>query len=142
MAETSSLMGPITVALIAAIIGPWIIEYWKWRNEPKRRILAQKEMRYFNLITKLEGFIADFDPKKALDFFMHYRTAWLYVPDEIIIAINEFFEAVGAHYEPSTDADEKTSYMVWKMRKDFYGPTKLKPEDFYLIRPKNANNKS
>ena len=97
-------------------------------------------MRYFNLLTKLGGFIGEMDTNKMLDFFQHYRTAWLYVPDEVIIAINEFFDAIGAHYEPSTDTDEKTSYMVWKMRKDFYGPTTLKPEDFHIVRPKISNH--
>ena len=140
VAETPSLIIPITVALIVAILGPWVIEYWKWRNEPKRRILKEKEIRYYNLLTKLGGFIGGFNPEKVSDFCEHYRAAWLYVPDEIIIAINEFLEAVGAHYDPSTDADEKTSHMVWRMRKDFYGSTTLKPSDFLIIKPRNSNH--
>ena len=140
VAETSSLIIPITVALIVAVLGPWVIEYWKWRNEPKRRILKEKEARYYNLLTKLGGFIGSFNPEKAADFCEHYRAAWLYVPDEIIIAINEFYDAVGAHYNPESDADEKISYMVWRMRKDFYGPTILKPSDFHIIMPRNSNH--
>jgi len=133
MADISSLMNPIAVALIAAIIGPWIIEYWKWRNEPIRRILHEKEVRYFTLLTDIEGFIGNRDVKKIAKFYEHYRTAWLYAPDEVINAINNFFKATGFQDKEISEANKVAGNMVWQMRKDFYGDTKLTAEEFLIL---------
>lgn len=138
MAETSSLMGPITVALIAAIIGPWLIEYWKWRNEPIRRILHEKEVRYFALLTNLEGFMREGDLTKIATFYEHYRTAWLYVPDKTVIAINGFFKATGYKQQKLSEADKAACNLVWQMRKDFFIDTKLEPGDFFILGPKET----
>jgi len=136
MAEGLSIMIPVVVALIAAIIGPWIIEYWKWRSEPKNRILHESEVRYFTLLTNLEGFFENHDPKKIAQFYEHYRTAWLYAPDEVIKAINRFFEAQGVRHTKLSEADEAACNMVWQMRKAFYRNTKLRPEEFLIVKPR------
>ena len=122
----------IVVALITAILGPWITEYYKWRNEPKRRILYEGEVRYFGMLQNASGFFAPSDPNKLEEFNEHYRTAWLYVPDQVIKSINELYEK----YIGIQEKDEKKeamSKMIWEMRRDFYGNTDLKPEDFLFI---------
>jgi len=129
---------PLIIALIAAILGPWIIEYWKWRTEPKRRILQEKEIRYFNLLTNLTGFYeGQYDPTKIEIFYEHYRTAWLYVPDSVIKSINKFFEAQGIQQTELREVEKATCNMIWQMRRDFYGDTSLSPEEFLFIKPKN-----
>jgi len=135
MAEEISITIPIIVALIAAIIGPWIIEYWKWKNEPRRRILHESEVRYFNLLTNLIGFYENHDPKKIAQFYEHYRTAWLYAPDEVIEAVNRFFKAQGVQQAELREVEKATCNMVWEMRRAFYGDTKLTPESFLFIKP-------
>jgi hypothetical protein len=122
----------IVVALITAILGPWIIEYYKWRNEPKRRILHEGEVRYFGMLKNASGFFDPSDPNKLEEFYEHYRTAWLYVPDQVIKSINEFYET----YIGIQEKDEKKeamSKMIWEMRRAFYGNTDLKPADFLFI---------
>lgn len=122
----------IVGALITAILGPWIIEYYKLRNEPKRRILHEGEVRYFGMLKNASGFFDPSDPNKLEEFYEHYRTAWLYVPDQVIKSINELYET----YIDIQEKDEKKeamSKMIWEMRRAFYGNTDLKPEDFLFI---------
>ena len=122
----------IIVALITAILGPWIIEYYKWRNEPKRRILHEGEVRYFGMLKNVSGFFDPPDPNKLEEFYEHYRTAWLYVPDQVIKSINELYKK----YIVIQEKDEKKeamSKMIWEMRRAFYGNTDLKPEDYLFI---------
>ena len=97
-----------------------------------------KEVRYFTLLTNIEGFIGKSDSKKVAEFYEHYRTAWLYAPDEVIFAINKFFKAVGAQNTELIDTDIMAGNMVWEMRKDFYRDTTLTAEDFLIISPKEG----
>ena len=127
----------IVVALITAILGPWITEYYKWRNEPKRRILHESEVRYFGMLKDVSVFFSPSpqDLEKLEDFCEHYRTAWLYVPDQVIKSINELYKK----YVPIQEKDEEKeamSKMIWEMRRAFYGNTDLKPEDFLFIKVK------
>ena len=122
----------IVVALITAILGPWIIEYYKWQIEPKRRILYECEVRYFGMLQNVSGFFAPSDLNKLEEFNEHYRTAWLYVPDQVIKSINELYETY-VDIQEKDENKEAMSKMIWEMRRAFYGNTDLKPEDFLFI---------
>ena len=122
----------IVVALITAILGPWIIEAYKWRTEPKRRILHESEVTYFGMLENVSGFFSPSDPNKLEEFNEHYRTAWLYVPDQVIMSINEFYKKYVTIQEKD-EIEEAMSKMILEMRRDFYRNTDLKSEDFLSI---------
>jgi hypothetical protein len=122
----------IVVALITAILGPWITEYYKWHNEPKRTILHESEVRYYGMLKNVSGFFSSRDPDKLEEFYEHYSTAWLYAPDQVIRSINELYKK----YIPIQEKDEKEvamGTMIWEMRRAFYGNTDLEPKDFLFI---------
>jgi hypothetical protein len=83
----------------------------------------------------LKGFIGKADRNKIEEFYEHYRTAWLYVPDDVICLINRFFITTGYQKRELDEADKAACNLVWQMRKDFYGDTKLNPEEFLILKP-------
>jgi len=132
--EWLTLVSVLGAALIGSILGPVIIELLKLRTEPKKKERREIEVRYFNMLKNLTGFYAGTLDKKQIEtFYEHYRVAWLYAPDEVIKAINNFLIAVGATPKTETDADRAARNMVFEMRRAFKGKTKLKPKQFLII---------
>lgn len=130
----------IIVALITAILGPCVIEYYKWRNEPKRKVLHEGEVRYFSMLKNASGFFEPPDPNKIDEFYEHYRAAWLYVPDQVIKSINRFYETYIGVQEKG-EKEEAMSNMILEMRRAFYGNTDLTLKDFLFIKAKRVKLK-
>jgi hypothetical protein len=136
MAEEASLVGPLLVALVAAVIGPWVLEYWKWKNEPKRRLFHEREVRYYNFLTNFSGFLEPRNPQKIDNFLEHYYVGWMYLPDEIIEKVNLFLDATQTGQVVSNEEKEKRARaMVMAIRRAFHGKTNLRPEDFKFFVP-------
>jgi hypothetical protein len=88
-------------------------------------------------LTNVGGFrVARPDVDKKERFYEEYRQLWLYASDETIRSINNFWIATGAT-PPSelklAPADVATCQMILQLRRDFYGKTKLKPQEFLII---------
>lgn len=131
--EESALFFGVILALITAIIGPITIDYLRFRAELKKKEHDEIESRYINMIKDQTAFyISMNDEKKKEDFLENYRLAWLYAPDEVIIAMNGFLKALGA--TPDGSKLEKTlQQMVLATRKAFRGKTLLKAEDYLVV---------
>ena len=135
--ETHELLITIlSSSLLASILGPLFLEIYRSYSKKVERKFLQMEERFFSLLTTLSAFRVEYiDPKKIEEFNEAYRQIWLYAPDEAIIAINKFFEALGAKKEDLTYADHKAVEMVLELRKQYYGKTNLQPENFMIISP-------
>ncbi len=134
MVEDVSLVTPLLVALIAAVVGPWIIEYWKWKNEPKRRLFHEREVRCFNFLQNFPGFLGPTDPKKMAIFLEHYYVGWMYLPDEVIEKVNRFLAGLRTGQKVSEEEQQKSAReMIMVIRRAFHGKTNLKNEDIAFL---------
>jgi hypothetical protein len=108
-----------------------------------------KELRQLNtkeiLFSKLLRNTATFREGKGKEdlkeeFYEAYRQIWLYATDETILKINNFFYATGAKrqtIDELSESDLKHAEMILQLRQEFYGTTKLKPENYLIIRFKS-----
>jgi hypothetical protein len=89
------------------------------------------------MLTNIDAFtIGKEDKTKREEIYKAYRQLWLYGSDETIQAINKFWISQMGEppkEEQRTDADRRHGEMVLQLRKDFYGKTNLKSEDYYLL---------
>jgi hypothetical protein len=131
--EEFALVGILLGALIGSIFGPIVIELLKLRTEPKRKERQESEIRYYNMLQNLTGFMGIGDKKQIDTFYEHYRIAWLYAPDEVIKSVNNFLISVGGAQPSPSKSDIESRKMIFEMRRAFKGKTSLKPEDFLII---------
>lgn len=133
--EVLTVIGVLIAALIGSILGPILVEFMRLKIEPKRKEREEIESRYFNMIKNLKGFYTtslNKDEKRV--FQKHYRLAWLYAPDDVIKAINDFLNAVSRPSSVDGERERKaTRNMMYEMRKSFRGKTELKAEDFLIL---------
>lgn len=133
----SLIIAVLSSSLLASIIGSFINQLYKTRSDKKIRKFRQKEERFFSMLTDSGAFVVGTkDPDKMKKFYEGYRQIWLYASDKTITAINEFFKATGAKpkkWEELNEADKKHGQMILQLRKEFYGKTELKPEDYLIL---------
>jgi len=137
MVGTEFIIAVLSSSLLASIFGSLITQWYKIRSDKELGKFHQKEERFFRLITDLGGFRAEkSDPGKKERVYEAYRQLWLYASDETIQKINEFFFSMGAKrlsYEELSKTFKGQCEMVLQIRKDFYGKTDLKPEEYQIV---------
>lgn len=121
-------------ALLGSLIGPWVKALWV---DPK--VEAKQKMRdnfQVFMMMSLEGFFQrSSDDGKIREVCEQYRMAWLYASDSVIKTINSWLKSQRV-IPPSKDSAEwATASMVLQMRKEVYGKTDLREEDFFLVSP-------
>ena len=90
------------------------------------------------LLESLEGFSPDNKNKSELrkNFLRELQLSWLYCPDEVIIAVNNFIDKMGKKDSNMTLAIQN---IIFSIRKDLLSrkmvrKTKLKPENYKHIK--------
>jgi hypothetical protein len=132
----------LSSSLLVSIVGVLVTEYYRVRSEKELRKFQHKEERYVNMLSNFGGFrVGKIDVEKQERFYQEYSQLWLYASDETIRSVNSFWIATGAT-QPSelelSKADKATCQMILQLRKDFYGETQLKPEEFLIVRPSQS----
>ncbi len=63
------------------------------------------------------------------------RLAWLYCPDDVVRALNEFFEAVKSGADQPVDRSRAARQLVLRIRKELLGRTSLteKEVEFWSV---------
>lgn len=71
----------------------WALNEWSKRREAAR---SRREERYFRLLSQFGAFYESATPDLSgrNEFAREGRLSWLYCPDHIVRALNEFFEAL------------------------------------------------
>lgn len=106
-----------------------------WLNR-KRKIAENKEKIYKSMLHSLRGFYTGTNhqeaPKLKQAFIKEYYGSWLYCPDSVVRAINNFFQAVRVKPQPSTEEQKKRALfeVFLAMRKDMGIKTNLEYDDF------------
>ncbi len=124
-------------SLLGSILGPVITEWYKIKSAKAASKYYKKEKCYDTLVTDIVGF-RDSKPEqdKKESFYQAYRHLWLYSSDEAIRKVNQFFYSTGGElvpYEERNIADKMYCELMLQLRKDFYGETKLKLEEYQNI---------
>lgn len=112
-----------SVAVIVAIV-TWYLNH---SSQTNLRQVQENESRYQSLLASLDGFYTSSSDSKAKETFLgQYRQCWLYSPDSVITAINEF---LGSLVEGATSSEQKENLLgdcVLAMRRDLFDPRSLK----------------
>lgn len=110
-------------------------------NERSKRLseeFIRKEERYKKLLESIEGFTPDNKNKPELrkHFLKELQLSWLYCPDEVIIAVNNFIDEM-----QKEDSNMKLAIqnIIFSIRKDLLSrkvvrKTELKPENYKHIK--------
>ena len=105
--------------------------------EQKQVMLAKREALYKSLLESIEGFFVPENEVKKAKFFSEYRIAWLYANDEVMRAINDFFNSVNReHPTPHQKSGEFYQMIISAMRNDI---VTLKPLDSTTLRSDEVN---
>jgi DNA-directed RNA polymerase subunit E'/Rpb7 len=93
-----------------------------------------KEEKYSNLIIALKGFVGStVSADTKIKFFEEQYKSWLYSSDEVVVAINDLvkllIEERGKNPDPEKGR-QVVGNIIFQMRKDLLGKTKLKFSDF------------
>lgn len=95
------------------------------------------EERFFNLVTDIGGFRAErSDPEKKEKVYEAYRQLWLYASDDTLRKINNLFFSMGAArltYDQLSESSKGQCETVLQIRKEFYGQTTLRPEEYQIV---------
>lgn len=102
----------------------------------------KKEERYVTLLRSIEAFYssgANVDARK--EFIRELYLSWLYCPDEVILAGNEFIDSLLAQQSPAGEREAALGKFVLAIRRDMVhgsrvSKTVLRFDQFKLI---NAN---
>jgi hypothetical protein len=105
--------------------------------ERKQDMLAKRESLYKSLLENIEGFFVPEDEVKKAKFFSEYRIAWLYANDEVMRAINNFFNSINKeHSTPHQKSGEFYQMIISSMRNDI---VTLKPLDSTTLESNEVN---
>jgi hypothetical protein len=135
--EENLIIAVLSSSLLASIVGSLLTRWYKIRSDKEIRKFLQKEKRFFDMLTNMDAFtIGKEDKAKKEKINEAYRQLWLYGSDETIRSINRFWISTGtkpSEEKDRTEADKRHCEMVLQIRKDFYGKTDLKPEEYLLV---------
>ena len=117
----------VLVPILAAILAWWLNERSKLNWERYKR----KEERYTGFLQSVPGFYAGSQDEKLKEKFINdLRLAWLYCPDKVVRAGNNFLATVTSDSE-STEEEKQTRLAEFELelRRDLLGDTTLTVED-------------
>jgi len=127
--------------LLVAI--PIFLGFYQWKEEQiKKReydLYTKKEQLYLSMQKNLWGFYNyTSNLKKQQDFIENVQAAWLYCPDEIILASNEFIKSRNQPNPNDKVGLEIINKLILEMRKDllankYLEKTKLSAEDYLNV---------
>ncbi|GAG57176.1 unnamed protein product [marine sediment metagenome] len=127
----------LSSSLLGSILGPQLTQWYKTQSGKDVSKYYKKEKCFFTIVTDIGGFRSErSEPAKKENIYKSYRQLWLYASDETIRKINEFFFSMGAKrlsYDELTKSSKGHCELILQIRKDFYGETKLKPEDYQIV---------
>ncbi|MFA5954790.1 MAG: hypothetical protein WC817_04630 [Patescibacteria group bacterium] len=121
-------------AVISAALSSWLTYTFAVKKIKSESALRFKEEKYANLLSLMQGFIGQTtsgETKKK--FFEEQYKSWLYSSDEVVLAVNDLVKLLIAERGKAPDPEkgrEVVGSIVLQMRKDLYGKTKLKYNDF------------
>jgi len=131
----------IFIPLVGAIMA-WFANEWRKRVWEEYQ---RKEEKYQVLLRSLKGFYTSASPEEAKGlkqaFLEQLDLCWLYCPDEVIKKAYVFLSCVHTNIRCTDEKKEKAlGELVLAIRKDLLSrktvrKTKLKPEDFKILRP-------
>lgn len=124
----------ITLPVLSAVISSYLTYYFAIKKTRQEAIFKFKEEKYTNIILALQGFVnGTTDGKMKESLFTEKYKTWLYAPDNVIKAIDDFIDFVREHH--GEDGKEHLGKIVLEMRKDLLGRSKLSTEDikFYHV---------
>ncbi len=117
----------VLVPLLVAIVAWGLNERSKLNWERYKR----KEERYMGFLLSIRGFYEGSEDTKLKEKFIDdLRLAWLYCPDKVVRAGNDFLASVNSGSE-STDQEKQTTLGKFELelRRDLLGRTTLTVED-------------
>ena len=124
----------IILPILSAVLSSYLTYYFAIKKNRKEAIFKFKEEKYTNIILALQGFVnGTTDGKMKEKLFNEKYKTWLYAPDDVIKAIDDFIDFVREHH--GEDGEEHLGKVVLEMRKDLLGKSKLSPKDikFYHV---------
>ena len=125
-------LASVIVPLTSAIFVWWLNERSKLKWEKHIR----KEKRYRGFLESIHGFyVTSQDEEEKEKFLQELRLAWLYCPDDVIKAGNDFLGTVATGGQSSDEVKERAlAEFDIALRRDLYGKTKLTFEDHRIWR--------
>ena len=109
------------------VVMPIVIGFYQWKIEQRNKrnydLYIKKEELYVNLLNNIQGFYNGFiDSYKQEAFINNMQVAWLYCPDEVILACNEFLIAINN----KSKNIEVVNKLILSMRKDLLNNNYIK----------------
>lgn len=118
----------IIIAAIIAVFG-YVV---KGKIDIQVRERQQREDRYRGMLTAIQGFYVSSQNRELRQKFVdELYQAYLYAPDDVMRAANNFLDTVKTKPEPSTEEEKKSALanLVLEMRRDMR-KTKLAASEF------------
>jgi hypothetical protein len=124
----------VVLAGVVPVSVAWGLNEWSKRRETAR---ARREERYFELVSDLAAFYDSSSPDLAGRdrFVREARLAWLYCPDNVVRALNEFLQAVQGRDGGPVERSRAARQLVLRIRKELLGRTSLteKEVEFWSV---------
>jgi hypothetical protein len=128
------------LALIVSVIIASLA--WLYQRAWERQV--SKIERYQSILDKIPAFtVGNLDPTVMDDAYTEFRRLWLYAPDDVLKAANEFFLASSRPGDNS--GNERLGKLIIKIRKDSsfssaiipkFFKTQMTPEEFLIVTSK------
>ena len=117
----------VMIPILAAIVAWWLNERSKLNWERYKR----KEERYMGFLRSIPGFYEGSQDEELKErFISDLRLAWLYCPDKVVRAGNEFLAGVTTGSEAmEEEVQTKLAEFELELRRDLLGRTNLTAKD-------------
>lgn len=124
----------VVLPIVTAILSSYLTFYFATKTQKRESMIKFKEEKYSNLIIALKGFVGfTVSADTKIKFFEEQYKSWLYSSDEVVVAINDLvkllIEERGKNPDPEKGR-QVVGNIIFQMRKDLLGKTKLKFSDF------------
>jgi Pyruvate/2-oxoacid:ferredoxin oxidoreductase delta subunit len=118
---------PLLITLITIITG-FITWGLNERSKRKQEGYKRKEEHYTELIKSLKGFYVNSNNKDLKEVFLEQvNLCWMYCPDDVVIKIYDFLEAVNTNSNATDEQKDKAlGEVMVAIRNDLLKDTKLK----------------
>lgn len=118
---------PLLITLITVTTG-FITWGLNERSKRKQEGYKRKEEHYTELIKSLKGFYVNSNNKDLKEVFLEQvNLCWMYCPDDVVIKIYDFLEAVNTNSNATDKQKDKAlGEVMVAIRNDLLKDTKLK----------------